>query len=230
MTMSGEWTLESSPITFNEFGIGLLTDQAVAHLITPDFLVINRIVPEDWVVNYPVIANRGRAEIGYENGLVVKAEAGEVGFIYAGEDVAPSVGLVCAGVAERFVRMMFGLGYVGVRFDTYGFIMLPEGMYGVHNIGSPLEGVLPVIGHEARYNLEGGLTVEFFAREDSRFDERFIDCVNFRALSTYVPEDETPLAGREWVQEIVSGWEEPLYQFVDLVEGFWGSHIDTTGE
>ena len=220
----------SSPITFTEFGIGLMSDQAVAHLITPDFLVLNRIVPENWPVNYPVIANSEMAEIGYANGLAVKAEVSEVGFIYAEEDALPGAASLCARVAERFVRKMFGLDYEGVRFDTYGFIMLPEGIGGIHDIGSPLEGVLPVIGHEARYNLENGLTIEFFARESSRFDEQFIDCVDFRALSTHRSGHDGYQAGREWVEEVIASWEEPLHYFVELVEAFWNLHlVDTTG-
>ena len=45
---------------------------------------------------------------------------------------------------------------------------------------------MPIIGHEARYNLNDGMTVDFFAREVSRVHEGFIDWVDFRAVSTYV--------------------------------------------
>ena len=228
MTMPGDWTLGSSPITFTEFGIGLMPDQTIVHLITPDFLVLNQIVPEDWALNYPVIANRAMAEIAYGNGLVVKAEVGEIGFIHATEEALPGAASLCARVARQFVRRMFGLGYESVRFDTYGFVMLPEGIGGIQNIGSPMGGELPIIGHEARYNLADGLTIEFFAHESSRFDERFIDCVDFRALSTYVAEDDRTSARHDWVDEVISNWEEPLHHFVDLVKGFWELHLDDT--
>lgn len=221
--MASSGLLSLGDLTLTEFGIGLTPDQGVTHLLTPTFLSLNGIVPEDWAVAHPVITTAESAEIGYANGFVVRADAGEVGFIYDVPYALPDAAQLCARVATIFVGRMPGLHYERVRFDIHGFVMMPEGSPGIRNIGTDWEGVLPVIGHEARYNLNDGITVDFFAREVSRVHERYIDCVDFRAVSTYVIGGD--VESSEWVKELVAGWESELRDFATLVEAFWDRHL-----
>ena len=210
-------------MTLTEFGIGLMPDQPVARLITPEFLSVNGIVPEDWPVAHPVITAADGAEVGYANGFVVRADAGEVGFIYEVPDALPDAALLCARVASTFVGKMPGLLYERVRFDIHGFVMMPEGSPGIRNIGTDWEGVAPIIGHEAHYNLGDGMSVDFFARETSRDHERYIDSVDFRALFTYGTDGG--MGNSEWVIEVVAEWESDLRDFAALVEAFWNRHL-----
>ncbi len=221
--MSSGSLLSLGDLVLTEFGIGLMPDHGVTHLLTPTFLSLNGIVPEDWAVLHPVVTTAESAEIGYTNGFVVRADAGEVGFIYDVPNALPEAAVLCARVSTIFVGRMPGLLYERVRFDVHGFVMMPEGSPGIRNIGTDWQNTLPIIAHEARYSLNDGMMVDFFAREVSRVQERFIDCVDFRAVSTYVIGADVDSS--EWVKELVAGWESELQNFAALVAAFWDRHL-----
>ena len=217
--------LSREDIELTEFGIGLMPDQTVVHLVTPQFLSLNGIVPQSWSVVYPVIANRQMAEVQYENGLVVRADANEVGFVRGVVDNGIDTGLLCARVAGGFVGQMPGLEYGRVRFDLYGHVMLPDEKPGIFGIGPELLGSVPVVDCALRYNVADNLVVDFFAREVGKLSQDYIDCVEFRLLAAHFAGPGDVETGSNWAIGVLDGWSQPLDYFFSLVDSFWEQHV-----
>ena len=221
--MSSTGVLDDLVLT--EFGISLMLDQAVTHLMTPEFLSLNAIVPPNWSAVYPVISSRDLAEVQYNSGLVVRANANEVGFICVVGDGLAETGALCAGVAGSFVERMLGLEYSSVRVDFHGHVMLPDDIPGIVGVGPKFMGVDPVVDSSNRYALPNGAALDFMAREVGRFSEDYIDCVDFSLLTTYVALSREARGGGDWALEVINGWAQPLEYFLGLVELFWGQHV-----
>ena len=194
-------------------------------MLTPDFLRYNEIVPVHWNLERPVFVSPDFTEMVFDSGLTVQVEYGEVEFAVAVDDWPGSGVGICNQVVRYFLSILPGLDLTGFSVGIEGYAFIPDGCPGIVNIGTPLEGQLPVVSYSSRFFFpDRRLTFE--VREVSRGGSQYINCLDFRLLSSC----SVDLFPDEFLSNILvdslEEWEDLFKEFVQLSTGFYSRHIE----
>jgi hypothetical protein len=198
----------------------------VQTILTPDFLRYNEIVPGDWRLEKPVFVSPAFTHMLFDSGFTVQAEEVGVEFSVPVDDSpGPDAG-ICNDVVRRFLGVLLGLDLARFSIGIDGYALMPDGCTGIVNIGTPLDGQIPVVSHRSRFYLPDR-EVTFRVREVGRGDcGGFINSLDFRLLTTYsadaFPEDSLLSILEKTLEE----WEKLLTDFVELATGFYSRHIE----
>ncbi len=223
---SGAGSNSAEPeVLCTRYWVGLISSDPALPLLTPDFLRYNDIVPVHWEYVKPVILSSCFTEVVFDSGFTVGVDGDEVEFAVPVKGVPGLEVGQCNDAIGRFLEVFPNLDLKGFSTGFQGYRVIPEGCPGIINIGTSLEGQLPIIGHRSTFYFPGR-EVNFRVREVSRGDGEFINCLDFRTLSYYsaesFPEDVLSIV----LEETLEGWEERLDEFYQLARGFYSRHIE----
>ena len=173
----------------------------------------------------PVFASPDFTGMVFDSGFTVEVEEAGVEFSVSVDDsLGPEVG-ICNDVVRRFLAVLPELALTGFSIGIEGYALIPDGCRGIVNIGTSLDGQLPVVSHRSQFYFYDR-DVAFRVREVSREGGEFINSLDFRLLTTYpagsFPEDSLSSILEETLEE----WGELLEDFVQLATGFYLRHIE----
>ena len=212
-------------LSLARYSVTLFPSESVLPVLTPDFLRYNEIVPRHWSPQTPVFLGQEFTEIVFKNGfsLQVTVDRVELAADLDGRDVA-DVG-TCNNAALRFLDVLPGLDLRQFSVGLEGYRLMPEGCPGIKNIGTPLEGQLPVVSHQSEFSFTD-MAMTFHAREVSRGDSDYINCLDFSLVNSF-SEDSAPESHLSTVlKETLEEWGKILERFVELANGFYSRHIE----
>ena len=213
-------------LVFMRYWVRLDPTDPVMLVLTPDFMHYNEIVPGHWKLEKPVFVSPDFTEIVYDSRLRVLVEKGRVEFsVPVDSPPGPEVG-TCNDVVRAFLGILRGMDLTRFSTGIDGYTFIPDDCLGIVNIGTSLDGQLPVVSHRSRFYFSDR-EVDFRVREVNREIPGFINSLDFRLLSScpadLYPEDSLSSILEERLEE----WEELLEDFVQLATGFYSRHIET---
>ena len=226
MTLRTATGPSGSGLVCTRYWVTLNPTDPVLPILTPDFLHYNEIVPDDWELEKPVFVSPEFTQMVFDSGLMVKVEEVGVEFsVPCGYTPGPDVG-ICNDVVLRFLGVLPDLGLASFSTGIDGYALMPDGCTGIVNIGTRLDGQLPVVSHRSKFYFSDK-EVTFKVREVSRGGgEGFINSLDFSLLSScpeaLYPEDSLSIILEERLEE----WEKVLNDFVELATGFYSRHIE----
>ncbi len=197
----------------------------VPTMLTPDFLRYNEIVPVHWNLEKPVFVSPEFTEMVFDSGFTVQVEDGEVEFAVAVDDWPGSEVGICNQVVRYFLRVLPGLDLAGFSVGIGGYALIPDGCPGIVNIGTSLEGQLPVVSSSSRFFFPDR-RVTFEVSEVSRGGSEYINCLDFRLLSSCSVDLFPDESLSNILVDSLEEWEELFEEFVQLATGFYSRHIE----
>ena len=212
-------------LVFMRYWVTLEPADPVMPVLTPDFMHYNGIVPGHWQLEKPVFVSPDFTEIVYSSRLTVLVEKGRVEFSVPVDSPPGSEVDTCNDVVRAFLGILQGLVLTSFSTGIDGYAFYPDDCPGIVNIGTSLDGQLPVVNHRSKFHFSDR-EVDFRVREVSRERLGFINSLDFRLLSScpadLYPEDSLSSILEERLEE----WEELLEDFVQLATGFYSRHIE----
>ena len=194
----------------------------VLSVLTPDFLHYNEIVPVHWELEKPVFVSPDFTKMVFDSGITVQVEEGRVEFASSIDDWPNAEMEIFNDVVRRFLGVLPGLDLTGFSTGIEGYSPMPEGCPGIVNIGNPLDGQIPVIGHRSKFYFPDR-EVTFRVREVSRGDVGFIDSLDFHLLTAY----SADFSSEESLLKILEEWGKPLEDFrFNSLLAFYARHIE----
>ena len=215
-------------LVFMRYWVTLNPADPVMSVLTPDFMYYNDIVPDHWQPEKPVFISPDFTEIVYNSRLRVRVEKERVEFsVPVDSPPGPEVG-TCNSVVRAFLGILEGLELTRFSTGIDGYVFIPDDCPGILNIGTPLDGQLPVVSHRSKFYFSDR-EMDFRVREVTRERPGSINSLDFRLLSScpadLYPEDSLSSILEERLEEREE-WEEFLEDFVQLATGFYSRHIE----
>ena len=223
-------TGSSRPLLFfTRYWVTLDSADPILSVLTPDFMHYNEIVPGHWQLEKPVFVSPDFTEIVYDSRLRVLVEMERVEFsVPVGSPPGPEVG-TCNDVVRTFLGILQGLDLTRFSIGIDGYAFMPDDCPGIVNVGTSLDGQLPVVSHRSKFYFSDR-EVDFRVREVSREISGFINSLDFRLLSScpadLYPEDALSSILEKRLEGWEEDWEELLEDFVQLATGFYSRHIE----
>ena len=189
--------------------------------INPDFLRFNDVVPADWTVVTPVLAQPGFSRTNYSNGLSVVASNDYVSFAQAGL-LDPNVPLIVPDVASRYLRLPPpGLTFDSVSVEPACILMYPpHAMPPVQpqatyhfDIAIPANGIEPEIAVRSTYRFPDRNIAVTVSHEPDEGNESNI-VLSVRGQTHYPIGDEHD--DLPYAQNLVRSWQPILQEFYNL--------------
>ena len=210
-------------LVFDRYWVGLTSVDPMLSLITPDFLRYNGIVPGDWKPDLPVFLGDDFREISFPNGFTVQVDREGADFEVPAGDPPYSMVDYCNDAVGRFLKVLPSLELSACSTIFQGRRLIPDGCPGIMNIGTPLDGVLPVITHRSEF-VFSDREVYFDVGEVDYGEHGVIDCLNFRTLNRHSMSSMDGSSSR-FVKGVLDKWESQLAEFLELATGFYDRHI-----
>ena len=198
----------------------------VLPVLTPDFLYYNEIVPGHWKWEKPIFVSPDFTEIVFDSGLTMQVDKETAEFSVPVDDSLGPEADICNDVVRRFLDVVPGLDLTGFSRGIEGYALMPDGCPGIVNIGTSLEGQLPVVSHCSVFSFPER-RVTFRVREVSRHDLQYINCLDFRLLSSCSVDLFPDESLSSILVETLDEWQELFEEFVQLATGFYSRHIET---
>ena len=212
-------------LVFTRYWVTLDPADPVLSVLTPDFMRYNEIVPGHWQLEKPVFVSPDFTEMVYDSRLRVQVEKGRVEFsVPVDSPPGPEVG-TCNDVVRAFLGILQGLDLTRFSTGIDGYSFMPDDCPGIVNIGTSLDGQVPVVSHRSKFYFSDR-EVAFRVREVSREVPGFINSLDFRLLSS-CPADLYPEDSLSSIlEERLEKWDKLLEDFVQLATGFYSRHIE----
>jgi hypothetical protein len=131
----------------------------------------------------------------------------------------------CNYAALRLLEVLPGLNLKDFSVGIEGYSFIPDGCPGIKNIGTSLDGQLPVVSHQSEFFFSDW-DVSFYAREVTRGESDYINCLDFRLLNSCSADSVPETRFLNVLGETLEDWEELLERFVQLATGFYSRHIE----
>jgi hypothetical protein len=228
----------SRKLTVQEMAIVIAVPTQNPTLINEDFLKYSGIVPSDWQLARQPVYNQQVAQIVFENGTSIAAQADRVMFLQAIGD-RPLSEIAIADVARRYVETLKKADYraVGLNFRSYfsygtdtdaprEFInkqILSSGDW--QNFGSqPMRASVTL-----NYTLEDNRTLNVTVNDATiQFPEKDTEAITLFAANFSEDLSELPAESRlKAIASATDRWEDDLLTLSKLLEKNFGSK-DTT--
>jgi hypothetical protein len=217
--------LDVEKIVYAYYSITLYISAPSDMMLTPELLLENQIVPEEWTLDPAFSQNLGPIQhFRFQEGLLVQARPDHLYFqwdIIAEEGIRP--GMASGNATIEALLTSLPLVAVGTSVvQLQGRIMMPEESLGITNLGEPIEDVIPVVTFGADYDLEFR-DVQFHIQETALEPSEFVNCLQFTYTSKYCFSEDIPSL-ESW-QDIVIAHEDWIKECSHLVQSFYSDHI-----